>query len=177
MSLILSVLSLTDRALGRSAICRTLGLLCLGIVACGPEIGDPCENSYECAPLTRDRYCDSSYMVSEKGECTIWGCASGGCPNEAACVTVFPAAFLNERCDPKASGVQCGIDEICLPDGICANSRLGRSSCRLICDKDSDCREGYRCAPTGQMGLYISPSPGSFVWEGVGASICVPKKR
>lgn len=149
--------------------------LSLSSAACGPRIGDPCENSYECAPLTRDRYCDASFMFQNKGECTIWGCASGGCPNEAACVTVFPAPFLSERCDPKATGERCGVDELCLPDGICADARLGRSSCRLICEDDADCREGYRCAATGQNGLYISPKPDSMIWEGVGESICVPK--
>lgn len=154
-----------------------LTIVGLGLVlsACGPRIGDPCENSYECAPLTRDRYCDSSFMYERKGECTIWGCASGGCPDEAVCVTVFPTAFLSQRCDPQKKTAQCGIDELCLPDGICADGRLGRSSCRLLCDNDGDCRPGYRCSAAGQNGLYVSPKPDSFVWKGDGASICVPK--
>lgn len=181
MSPDLSMLSPSTRAsflikLGRRLVTRlSIVALCTGTMACGPKIGDPCENAYECAPLTRDRYCDASYMVGSKGECTIWGCAQGGCPDEAACVTVFPTVFLSQRCDPKASGVRCGVDEICLPDGICADARLGRASCRLICEKDEDCREGYRCMTTGKMGLYVSPKPGAFVWDGVGASICVPK--
>lgn len=149
--------------------------LALTVPACGPQIGDPCENSFECSPLARDRECDASYMYESKGECTIWGCSDGGCPPEAACVTVFPTAFLPARCGPQGQDARCGLSELCLPDGICADARLGRSSCRLLCEDDSDCRAGYRCQATGTNGLYLSPEPGSFEWKGSGASICVPK--
>lgn len=151
-----------------------LGLLLAG-TACGPKIGDPCENAFECSPLARDRECDASYMYESKGECTIWGCSLGGCPDEAACVTVFPTAFLSGRCQAQSQEAACGLNELCLPDGICADARLGRSSCRLICEDDSDCRAGYRCQAAGTNGLYLSPKAGSFVWEGSGASICVPE--
>lgn len=171
------------RALPSAASPLTALLVLLGIpfglslCACGPKIGDPCENSYECSPQGRDRHCDASFMYKDKGECTIWGCASGGCPDEATCVTVFDTTFATQRCDPRSTGERCGIDQVCLPDGVCAHARQGRSSCRLTCLSEEDCREGYRCVEAGTKGLYVSPDPDDFIWEGVGASVCVPAPR
>ncbi|MEM7118204.1 MAG: hypothetical protein AAF614_37600, partial [Chloroflexota bacterium] len=39
----------------------------------------------------------------------------------------------------------CGSNEVCLPEGLCADEVTARTSCRRKCSRASDCRAGYEC--------------------------------
>lgn len=157
---------------------------------CQPKIGDPCVRAIDCS-VRGERQCDLSYAAYDpegKGECTIENCAYGTCPNEATCVATFGAAFLTISCDPAREDVwseapdgtelppldDCGADEICLPEGLCAYILSARTSCRLECDKNSDCRDGYTCRATGSGGVYLSPDPDDPATV-LSGKICMPE--
>ncbi len=148
----------------------------LGASGCKPKIGDPCLVSTDCS-LRGERTCDLSHLVGGKGECVIEGCTRGNCPKEAACVKVYTTRFYTVACDPEREDVaiagdtdgcvdgtcppldDCAPNEVCLPEGVCADEISARTSCRRECKRDSQCRDGYRCLPTGQSGVYWAPTP------------------
>lgn len=67
----------------------------------------------------------------------------------------------------------CSGDEICLPEGLCADVLSARTSCRKRCRSGAQCRDGYECRPTGSNGVYPVSSPDSpFGADDV--KICMP---
>ncbi|MGB1698311.1 MAG: hypothetical protein ACPHRO_00045 [Nannocystaceae bacterium] len=147
----------------------------LALAACQPKIGDPCVRAVDCS-IRGERQCDLSnapFDPKGEGECTIENCAYGTCPSEGTCVAAYGSAFLSITCDPAREDTwseapdgaalppldDCAADEICLPEGLCGYILSVRTSCRLKCKKDSDCRSGYECRATGSGGVYISPNP------------------
>lgn len=169
------------RGVGSQSVILSL-LTLVGLAAgCGTKIGDPCERAFDCS-VTQNRQCDVSNAdrdPNNEGECTIENCIRNGCPKEAVCVKVYPTEFLSTTCDPEqedlVDGVNaCSAQDLCLPEGLCADELTARSSCRLECTKDSDCRSNYECRPLGQDGMYRAPDPDTPRLEG-GKSICVPR--
>ena len=152
--------------------------ICLLGTACQPEIGDSCRTSTDCS-LNGERICDLSVRVdgdgnrtpNGRGECTIEGCGRGTCPSEARCVKVYSSAFLSVSCDPEREDMatvdemgqtlppldECQPNEVCLPEGLCADEITARTSCRRRCDSGGDCRDGYFCQRTGSAGVYRAP--------------------
>ena len=147
----------------------------LALAACQPKIGDPCVRAVDCS-IRGERQCDLSnapFDPSGEGECTIENCAYGTCPSEGTCVAAYGSAFLTVACDPAREDTWseaqdgsalppldlCAADELCLPEGLCGYILSVRTSCRLKCKKDSDCRGGYECRATGSGGVYVSPNP------------------
>lgn len=125
---------------------------------------------------------------SGQGECTIEGCGRDSCPKEAACVKVYGSDFLSVSCDPRREDIaiacdpdvetcpddclpgtdsplacpprnDCHANEVCLPEGLCADEITARTSCRRKCKDDSECRAGYECRRTGSDGIYRAPDP------------------
>ncbi|MCY0988387.1 hypothetical protein OV203_14740 [Nannocystis sp. ILAH1] len=122
-----------------------------------------------------------------KGECTIEGCTPGSCPKEGACIQVFNTEFLSVACDPDCEDRRpvgpddklspddpqykcrelddptiynrCTDQELCLPEGLCADLLSARISCRKECNSDRGCRDGYECRETGSNGVYVAFSP------------------
>lgn len=122
-----------------------------------------------------------------KGECTIEGCTPGSCPKEGACIQVFNTEFLSVACDPDCEDRRpvgpddkisesdpqykcrelgdptiynrCTDQELCLPEGLCADLFSARVSCRKECNTDRGCRDGYECRQTGSNGVYVAFSP------------------
>lgn len=157
-------------------------LVCV-LVACGDKIGDSCDYNVDCSPMG-DRICDTSQL---EGYCTIQGCDRDSCPeDEAVCIRFYPVSFLSVACDPKtedAPGSTCGMeckadcsstckkgdvccrtnncnsDEICLSSGFCAQRTQERRFCMLVCDDDTDCRDGYQCRKSGTRGAEAVPHP------------------
>jgi hypothetical protein len=121
---------------------------------CAKHIGDDCSNNTDCS-ADGDRVCDTSNPSS--GYCTIEGCDTGTCPDEATCVRFFPASFLQSTADCRADTTLnngCAKDQICLTStGACAPRSTERRFCMLSCAVDQDCRSGYRCVRTGSEGL------------------------
>lgn len=136
-----------------------------------------------------------------RGECTIEGCTPGSCPKEGACIQVFNTEFLSVACDPdcedrrpvagepdagdplaKCAALddptiynRCTDQELCLPEGLCADLLSSRISCRKECNSDRNCRDGYECRETGSNGVYVAFSPtnpDSLPIE----KICMPKE-
>lgn len=142
------------------------------VSGCKAKIGDACKRSTDCS-RTGERICDLSHRVNGQGiptpagsgECTIEGCGRGSCPKEAACVKIYGSDFLSVACDPmredRATDLppldDCDANEVCLAEGLCADEITARTSCRLECDNDGDCREGYECVMTGSRGIYQAP--------------------
>lgn len=52
---------------------------------------------------------------------------------------------------------ECGSNEVCLREGLCADEITARTSCRRKCSSDRDCRAGYECLLTGSHGVYRAP--------------------
>ncbi len=51
----------------------------------------------------------------------------------------------------------CDANEVCLPEGLCADEITARTSCRKECKDGGDCRAGYECRRTGSGGVYRVP--------------------
>ena len=145
------------------------GFMALG---CQAKIGDACRRSTDCS-LRGERICDLSNRVAGQGECTIEGCGRDECPDEAACVKTYGNDFLSISCDPMREdraaigpdGValpprnDCDPNEVCLPEGLCADEITARTSCRRKCKNNGQCRSGYECRWTGARGIYRAPDP------------------
>lgn len=69
---------------------------------------------------------------------------------------------------------ECKPNEVCLPEGLCADEITARTSCRRRCKKDGDCRNGYECVSTGARGVYPAPDP-DHPGDPHDVKICVPK--
>ncbi|HWB77573.1 MAG TPA: hypothetical protein VG755_21555 [Nannocystaceae bacterium] len=165
----------------RFALVLALGVLALA-GGCKKKIGDPCTRSTDCS-IRGDRICDLSHRINSQGiptpggsgECTIESCGADSCPKEAECVKVYGSDFLTVACDPNREdraamgsdpdcldGIcpprdDCRSNEVCLPEGLCADEITARTSCRKRCKKDNDCRAGYECVSTGARGIYHAP--------------------
>ena len=158
-----------------------LTALVFSMIACQPEVGDPCKRASDCG-LQVVRQCDVSNVPRDpkrEGECTVENCSLGVCPNEAVCVQVYASEFLATACDPELEDISaerddCLPNEVCLPEGLCADELLARTSCRRKCKSDANCRDNYKCVSTGVGGIYVAPDP-----ENPGTStiekICVPR--
>jgi hypothetical protein len=155
---------------------------------CGHNIGDSCQTNVECDP-TGLRFCDTAPVG---GYCTIDGCDVNTCPSEAVCIRFF-TPVPNEPCQaPPARfpGNGCRVDERCVcntalddagnctapPDengnnGLCSPETSERRWCQKRCNEDSDCRDGYRCRPTGELGAELVPSPDGGTMS---AKFCAP---
>jgi hypothetical protein len=97
-----------------------IALLCLS--ACTPTIGDRCVTSLNCS-INGDRFCDTSVKY---GVCTVFGCESGTCPDNAVCV--------RWRSQP---------------------GRLSFTACMRTCEAgmDGQCRydDGFRCCSADDL--------------------------
>jgi hypothetical protein len=167
-----------------------LAALALGttlvVGGCQPKIGDPCKRALDCG-INVIRQCDVSNAPRDpksEGECIVENCSFGVCPKEAVCVKVYASEFLSVSCDPDLEDVPSfeGIDgrddcvpsEICLAEGLCAAEIRARTSCRLECNDDGDCRDNYKCVSTGVGGVYVAPDPAAPTTQR-NANICVPR--
>ncbi|MCA9708205.1 MAG: hypothetical protein KDK70_20300 [Myxococcales bacterium] len=97
--------------------------------------------SVACDPEREDlaTFCD----LEQDGEdaCTARGCS----PSVEAGVWT---------CPPRND---CDANEVCLPEGLCADEITARTSCRRKCSSNRDCRSGYECLLTGSEGIYRAP--------------------
>ncbi len=99
------------------------GLALSMLTGCSPKIGSSCTQSTDCS-VQGDRACDTSQVG---GYCTIFGCTTNSCPDNAACV-VF-----------RVSLPGCPYNDYDAP------ARTARALCMQSCKYDSDCRDGYVC--------------------------------
>ena len=164
---------------GRLLLAAALIAQALALSACQRRIGNACRVSTDCS-IRGERICDLSYLVDGdgnvdpkgKGECTIEGCTAGSCPREGACIQVFNAEFLSVACDPDLEDRRpdasmadpsiynrCTDQELCLPEGLCADIASVRISCRKECKSNRNCRAGYECRETGNNGVYTAWDP------------------
>jgi hypothetical protein len=82
-----------------------------------------------------------------------------------ACASESADACLNAGCVARADGDgyvcpprdDCRSNEVCLPEGLCADEITARTSCRRECKDNGDCRTGYSCRRTGSNGVYQAP--------------------
>lgn len=170
----------------RAALFALLPLL--AAPGCRAKIGAACKVSTDCS-IVGGRTCDLSYVVDKngfldpdgKGECIIEGCTPTSCPREAVCVQVYSTQYLSVACDPELEDQlerddardDCDPNEICLPEGICADFNTARATCRRECKRDSTCRNGYECRDTGVHGIYVARDP-TMPTVSTETSICMP---
>lgn len=140
----------------RFQLLSALGLL-MALGGCSAVIGDGCETNLECSP-NGDRICDTA---QRGGYCTVQGCGPDSCPEEAHCISFFPAEFLQRSCVPQTEDAvdpalqatdDCLSDEVCLSSGFCAQRSLETRFCMAKCEENGDCRGGYECRSTGTFG-------------------------
>jgi hypothetical protein len=170
---------------------RLLAFALLALLpACRAKIGDPCKRAFDCSPQG-ERQCDlsnASFDPQREGECIIENCSLGACPKEGICIKVYSSKFLSVACDPDREDIElideeapelgvvdeCDPHEVCLPEGLCADEVTARTSCRLECKRNSDCRGNYECVEIGSDGVYVAPNPDDpTAFET--AKICVPR--
>ena len=123
-----------------------LAFFALTATGCTPSIGDSCQVSTNCSS-SGDRLCDLS---QPGGYCTVFNCQPNKCPEEAVCIEFQPAVpgcFYDDR----------------------NGQRSGKSFCAKRCDKDSDCRDQYKCADTRQ-----SPWNALVLDDNQTQRVCVP---
>lgn len=139
-------------------------LLLSTLGGCAAQIGDACQANVECSPAG-DRICDRSQF---EGYCTVQGCSSASCPDDAVCVAFYPIGFLSVPCDPRTEDAvggdvaptdDCRSDETCLSSGLCVLLAQEQRFCMRRCESSGDCRDGYECAPTGVGGAEPVPNP------------------
>lgn len=93
-------------------------------------------------------------------------CEARGClPNDGD-------ASGNYTCPPRND---CDTNEVCLPEGLCADEITARTSCRRKCSSDRDCRNGYECRLTGTQGVYRAPDLDDY-GNPSNVRICVPER-
>jgi hypothetical protein len=173
---------------------RGLALVAIMLVAgCGHSIGDSCQTNVDCSPLG-DRFCD---IATPGGYCTVEDCGPTTCPSEAACIRFF-IPILNESChvDPNRLYTRSDCehpDEICVcdtasidpktqkstcvekngqPNGHCAPASTEKHWCEKLCNRDSDCRQGYECRETGTLGA--APLPTFDMGADSNVKFCAP---
>lgn len=160
-----------------------------GLAGCKSKIGDACRRSTDCS-IQGERSCDLSNRVNGRGECTIEGCGRGTCPDEAACVKSYGTDFLSVACDPDREDISiagpdgtalpplnsCLPHEVCLGEGLCADEVSARTTCRVKCGDDGDCRSGYECRRTGSQGVYRQTDPDDAT-NTAQVDICQPINR
>ena len=122
--------------------------LAAGLLGCSPKIGDHCIVNSDCS-LQGNLECDTS---QPNGYCTLFGCTSNSCQNNAACVTI------------GASVPGCPYNDYQSP------SRTSLNLCLASCGKDSDCRtgEGYVCRDPRQ------PPWNAVIIDNDFQRVCVP---
>ncbi len=76
----------------------------------------------------------------------------------------------DRQCAPLVN--DCAPHEVCLAEGLCADEISARTSCRLECSNDGDCRLGYMCKETNTDGVYVAPNPENLA-EQIVSKICV----
>lgn len=123
----------------------------LGVIACQPLIGDPCQTTADCTDGT-DRICDAT---QPGGYCTVFNCEPDTCPEEAACVAFRAAPAAVPECNDTQE-----------------TARLQRSFCMKICHKPSDCRLGYVCMDLNGAAREDNPWAAEVI-ESYGATVCV----
>ena len=108
------------------------------LVACSPEIGDPCSTSIDCS-ANGDRICD---LAAPGGYCSLQECAADACPDEAVCVEFLPeparlaTAWCMASCEVNddcraADGYHCArASEISAEDGTVLATVLDRAGDR-----------------------------------------------
>ncbi|MBV9949893.1 MAG: hypothetical protein JOZ69_23830 [Myxococcales bacterium] len=119
----------------------------IALAGCTPAIGDKCSLSTDCS-IQGTRFCDTSQTA---GYCTVIGCTSNHCPDNAVCVE-FGATVPG-----------CAYDDYQAP------SRTGRSMCMKACSSDSDCRtqDGYGCRDLSRLPDGGPPLEAGVPYEGV----------
>lgn len=140
---------------------RLLRFQLLSVIAllagCSAAVGDECSTNLDCSP-NGDRICDTA---QKGGYCTVQGCTYDSCPEEAFCISFYPAEFLLRSCVPETEDAvdpnvqatdDCLADETCLSSGFCAQRSLETRFCMAKCEGNGDCRGGYECRTTGTLG-------------------------
>ena len=136
-------------------------LVAAATMSCDAVIGDSCSANVDCSS-SGNRLCDTSMPG---GYCTVEGCSASSCPDGALCVAFFPTSMLTVPCDPASEDLlgsaaptdDCAPYEVCLTSGFCAPASLERRFCMKKCGGEGDCRGGYTCRTTGELGSQRVP--------------------
>jgi hypothetical protein len=117
-----------------------------------------CPSSSACIRTFPVALLSTNAMVSTK-------CVPGVTPGVCESLGLFCAAAGHcAQCDPAREDVttdagpaldDCTADEICLDVGLCAKQSYEQRECAKTCSKNSDCRNGYECRKTGDMGSML----------------------
>ncbi|WP_437811418.1 hypothetical protein [Sorangium sp. So ce1078] len=112
------------RLTGPALLLAVLGASSL-LAGCGPQIGDACITSLDCAQQEQRLFCDGT---QPGGYCTVFNCEPDSCYGSSVCVAFNPV--LDQACGT--------LDDVRWP-------RFERTFCMATCDDDDDCRSGYSC--------------------------------
>lgn len=115
--------------------------------------------SIACDPDREDlaTFCDPYEQGTDR--CEALGCAPSafaeGCPaDDREPEDEDERLRCSWTCPPRND---CDTNEVCLPEGLCADEITARTSCRRKCSSNRDCRNGYACQLTGIEGVYRAP--------------------
>lgn len=118
--------------------CLRIGASRCGFCACHiGRLGDPCENSFDCA----SGFCASS---GERLCARVCG-SSNPCPDGYDCNEAIPGVL--SICWPQDG--KGGFDAPCGADDQCANGRCVDGACNRNCEGNCDCPDGFECGDLG----------------------------
>ncbi|WP_437576352.1 hypothetical protein [Sorangium sp. So ce887] len=127
------------RLTGPALLLVVLGAFSL-LAGCGPQIGDACITSLDCAQQEQLLFCDGT---QPGGYCTVFNCEPDSCYGSSVCVAFNPV--LDQACGE--------LENVRWP-------RFERTFCMATCDDDDDCRSGYSCVALGDIRGAAAIPPG-----------------
>ncbi|WP_437334213.1 hypothetical protein [Sorangium sp. So ce394] len=146
------------RLTGPALLLAALGASSL-LAACGPQIGDACITSLDCAQQEQELFCDGT---QPGGYCTVFNCGPDSCQGSSVCVAFNPV--LDQACSE--------LENVRWP-------RFERTFCMATCDDDDDCRSGYSCVALRDIRSAAAIPPGErsaaiIDAEPEGSKACLP---
>ncbi|AUX37263.1 MULTISPECIES: hypothetical protein [Sorangium] len=146
------------RLTGPALLLVVLGASSL-LAGCGPQIGDACITSLDCAQQEQELFCDGT---QPGGYCTVFNCKPDSCQGSSVCVAFNPV--LDQACG--------ALENVRWP-------RFARTFCMATCDDDDDCRSGYSCVALRDIRSAAAIPPGErnaaiVDAEPEGSKACLP---
>jgi hypothetical protein len=135
------------------------------LTACPRRIGDGCATSTECS-INGDRFCDISALG---GYCTMVGCDSNTCPDNALCIEFysdsnrlvrrFCMAACNSDSDCRGQGYQCVRPTVTDPNASCPAVDPDAGASAPLCTKYLDTDPNKHPLPPGPNGGFCTQTP------------------
>ncbi len=110
-----------------------------------------CPKEAACVKVYGSDYLSVACDPDREDQATFCEDGEAACEARECLPSIEPGVWT---CPPRDD---CNTNEVCLPEGLCADEVTARTSCRRKCSSGRDCRNGYECTLTGSQGIYRAP--------------------